>query len=79
MKIVVAGPGCGRCHATEKNVHDACKALGLDADISHVFDVKRFRDLGVRVTPAVIIDGVIMVSGKIPSVDELKIIISAEA
>ncbi|MCX5828144.1 MAG: thioredoxin family protein [Deltaproteobacteria bacterium] len=78
MKIVVAGPGCGRCHATEKNVKDACKELGIEADISHEFDVKRFRDLGVRVTPAVIIDGVIMVSGKIPSVDELKKIISGE-
>ena len=79
MKIVVAGPGCGRCHATEKNVNDACNELGIDADISHIFDVKRFMDLGVRVTPAVIIDGVIMVSGRIPSVDELKKIISAEA
>jgi len=79
MKIVVAGPGCGRCHATEKNVNDACNELCIDADISHIFDVKRFMDLGVRVTPAVIIDGVIMVSGRIPSVDELKKIISAEA
>ena len=43
MKIIVAGPGCGRCHATEKNVQEACKELSLDADISHEFDVKRFR------------------------------------
>ena len=78
MKIVVAGPGCGRCHATEKNVTDACAALGIDADISHEFDVRRFRDLGVRVTPAVIIDGVMVVAGKIPSVEELKAIIAAE-
>ncbi|MBP8980041.1 MAG: TM0996/MTH895 family glutaredoxin-like protein [Syntrophobacterales bacterium] len=78
MKIVVAGPGCGRCHVTEKNVTDACAVLGIDADISHEFDVRRFRDLGVRVTPAVIIDGVIVVAGKIPSVEELKAIIVAE-
>ncbi len=78
MKIVVAGPGCGRCHATEKNVTDACATLGIDAYISHEFDVRRFRDLGVRVTPAVIIDGVIVVAGKIPSVEELKAIIAAE-
>ncbi len=78
MKIVVAGPGCGRCHATEMNVRDACTALENDADISHEFDVRKFRDLGVRVTPAVIIDGVIVVAGKIPSVEELKAIITAE-
>jgi len=78
MKIIVAGPGCGRCHATEKNVQEACKELSLDADISHEFDVKRFRDLGVRVTPSVIVDGVIMISGRIPSVDELKKMLSTE-
>ncbi|MFB3925714.1 MAG: thioredoxin family protein [Syntrophales bacterium] len=76
MKIVVAGPGCARCHATEKNVIDACAALDLAADITHEFDVKAFRNLGVRVTPAVIVDGKIVVSGKIPTVDELKAILS---
>jgi len=76
MKIVVAGPGCARCHATEKNVIDACAALDLAADISHVFDVLEFRKLGVRVTPAVIVNGDIVVSGKIPTVEELKKILS---
>jgi len=76
MKIVVAGPGCARCHATEKNVIDACAALDLAADITHEFDVKAFRNLGVRVTPAVIVDGKIVISGKIPTVDELKTILS---
>ena len=42
MKIIVAGPGCGRCHATEKNVKEAAKALNLQADITHEFDVKGF-------------------------------------
>jgi small redox-active disulfide protein 2 len=76
MKIVVAGPGCGRCHATEKNVIDACAALNLAADVSHVFDVKEFRKLGVMLTPAVIVDGKIVVSGKIPTVDDLKKILT---
>ncbi len=76
MKIIVAGPGCARCHATEKNVIDACAALDLSADISHEFDVKAFRELGVRVTPAVIVDGKILITGKIPTVDELKKILA---
>jgi len=76
MKIQVAGPGCARCHATEKNVIDACAALDLAADVSHVFDVLEFRKLGVRVTPAVLVDGKIVVSGKIPTVEELKKIFS---
>ncbi len=76
MKIIVAGPGCARCHATEKNVREAAKALNLDADIAHEFDVKAFRTLGVRVTPAVLVDGQIVVSGHIPTVDELKTVLS---
>ena len=72
MKIIVAGPGCARCHATEKNVIEASEALNLQTDISHEFDVKSFRNLGVKLTPAVVVDGKIIVSGHIPTVDELK-------
>lgn len=78
MKIIVAGPGCARCHATEKNVRDAVKALNLQADVTHEFDVKNFRNLGVKVTPAVLVDGKIVISGKIPTVDELKDILAGK-
>jgi small redox-active disulfide protein 2 len=57
---------------TEKNVFDACAELTLAADISHVTDRKQIQDLGVWTTPAVIVDGKIVVSGRIPSVPELK-------
>ena len=72
MKIVVAGPGCPRCHMTEKNVRDACAEMGLTADISHVFDFKEFIKLGVIMTPSVIVDGKIVTSGRVPTVEELK-------
>ncbi len=76
MKIQVAGPGCPRCQMTEKNVINACAALNLAADVSHVYDRQEFQKLGVWFTPAVIVDGKIVVSGKIPSVGELKKILS---
>jgi len=76
MNIIVAGPGCGRCHATEKIVVDACAALNLAANVSHEFNVKEYFKLGVRLTPAVIVDGKVVVSGKIPTVDEMKKILS---
>jgi small redox-active disulfide protein 2 len=72
MRIQIAGPGCPRCQMTEKNVFNACAELNLAADISKVADLKAIRDLGVWTTPAVIIDGKIVVSGRIPSVPELK-------
>lgn len=76
MKIQVAGPGCPRCFATEKNVRDACAQLNLSADISHNFNVKEFAKLGVMMTPAVIVNGKVVVSGRIPTVEELKKILS---
>jgi len=57
---------------TEKNVINACAELSLTADISHVTEMKMIRDLGVWTTPAVIVDGKIVVSGKVPTVPELK-------
>lgn len=72
MKIQVAGPGCPRCHEAEKNVREACAQLNLSADISHIYDVKEIAKLGVVFTPAVIVNGKIVTSGKIPTVEELK-------
>lgn len=72
MKIQVAGPGCPRCLTTEKNVFNACAELDLAADITHVFDVRQYAALGVRMTPAVVVDGQVVVSGRVPTVEELK-------
>jgi small redox-active disulfide protein 2 len=72
MKIQVAGPGCGRCQTTEKHVRDAVQELRLQADVTHVLDVREYARLGVRLTPAVIVDGRIVCSGKVPTVEEVK-------
>jgi small redox-active disulfide protein 2 len=72
MKIIVAGPGCARCQAAEKNVFNACAELNLDADITPVHEVRSIAALGVMATPAVLVDGTIVASGKVHSVEELK-------
>ena len=72
MKIQVAGPGCEKCHETERNVRDACEQLNVNAEILHVSDIKDITKLGVLFTPAVIVNGKIVFSGKLPSVEELK-------
>lgn len=76
MKIEVVGPGCYRCIATEKNVNEAVKQLGIEAEVAHVYDVAEFAKKGVMFTPAVIVDGQVKVSGKIPTVDEIKKILA---
>ncbi len=77
MKIEIAGPGCYRCVETEKNVKEAVEQLGIQAQVSHIHDVAEFSKKGVVMTPAVIVDGKIVTSGKVPAVDELKNILSA--
>jgi len=72
MKIQIAGPGCPNCQNTERNVIDACAALELAAEISHMTNIADILDLGVMRTPAVVIDGEVVISGRVPTVSELK-------
>jgi small redox-active disulfide protein 2 len=72
MKIQIAGPGCPNCQNTERNVVNACAELDFAADVSHVTNIADILDLGVMRTPAVVIDGEVVLSGRVPTVSELK-------
>lgn len=76
MKIKIAGPGCGRCQATEKVVHEVLQQLNLAVDVEHVYDIREYSKLGVTLSPAVLIDGKIVFSGRVPTADELKKILA---
>jgi small redox-active disulfide protein 2 len=75
-RIIIAGPGCKRCITTEENVKKAVVELQIDASVEHMYDPKEFVKLGVMITPAVIVDGKILVAGKVPTVEELKQLLS---
>ena len=77
MEIKVIGPGCARCHELHRRVINACAALDLDADIQYITDIKRFPELGVIFTPALLVDGVMAVQGKLPELEELKALLTA--
>ena len=76
MIIEVCGMGCPRCQATEKNALQALKELGMkpgeDAMVTEIKDVKQISARGVIITPAVVIDGVKVCEGRIPSAEEMK-------
>lgn len=76
MTIAVAGMGCPRCKMTKQNILEACKALNVEAEVTQIEDPKEFAKMGVRITPAVIINGMVVFSGKVPTVEELKEILS---
>jgi len=75
MKIQILGSGCPKCRQTEANARQAIKNLGIEADIEKVTDINQIIDFGVTVTPALVVDGEVKFSGKIPSVEEIESIL----
>ncbi|HET7202273.1 MAG TPA: thioredoxin family protein [Steroidobacteraceae bacterium] len=72
MKIQILGSGCSKCRSLTAITEQAAHDLGLEYDLEKVTDVKRYPDFGVMFTPALVVDGVVKVSGKVPSLDEAK-------
>jgi small redox-active disulfide protein 2 len=72
MKIVVYGPGCARCHETERVVRHVVEQLGVSAEVQKVTDFRAMAEAGVVATPAVSIDGVLKIAGRIPRSEEVR-------
>jgi small redox-active disulfide protein 2 len=76
MKIQILGTGCPKCRKTYENAEQAIGELGIPADLEKVESIKDIMSFDVMVTPAVAIDGKVKVSGRVPSVDDIKAYIS---
>jgi len=76
-KIEILGTGCAKCEKLEEMVRIAVQETGIDANIGHVKDMKKIMTYGVLATPALVIDGQVKTSGKIPSLEEIKRLIAA--
>jgi small redox-active disulfide protein 2 len=71
MKIEVLGTGCPKCNKLEAMAGSAADKLGVPYDMEHVKDIGEIVKRGVMVTPALSIDGRIVVSGRLPTEVEL--------
>ena len=71
MKIEVLGTGCKKCNMLEAATKAAADKLGIQYELLHVKDLGKIAAYGVMMTPALVIDGKVKVSGKIPSEGEL--------
>ena len=71
MRIQVAGPGCPKCHALAVHAGVAVKSLGLDVPVETIEDPKEISALGVMTTPALVLDGRVVSSGKVLSSAEI--------
>lgn len=76
MEIKVLGSGCKNCKILEENTKKAVEALSLDAAIVKVTDMKEIIGYGVMRTPALVVDGTVKVMGRVPSLEEIKELLS---
>ena len=71
MKIEILGMGCPKCKTLYENALTAVKELGIDVEVVKVEDMYKITGYGVMITPALVIDGVVKVAGKVPASQEI--------
>ena len=71
MEIKVIGEGCEKCDKLYENTCLAVKELGLEASIDKVEDLMDIVRLGVMTTPSVMVDGKLIISGRVPKVKDI--------
>ncbi len=79
MKIEVLGPGCAKCNQLEATTRTAADKLGLPYELSHVKEIREFARYGVMFTPALVVDGKVVVAGKVPSEAEITKLLTTAA
>ncbi len=71
-KLQVLGTGCTKCMTLAANIEVAAKELGIAYELEKVTDLKRIMTFGVMLTPALVVDGVVKVVGKVSTPEEIK-------
>ncbi len=76
MQIKVLGTGCKKCNELEQATREAVKTLNINATIEKEEDMMNIMAYGVNNTPALVVDGKVVVSGRIPNQKDLKELLS---
>ena len=78
MDIKVLGTGCAKCQSLEKTVKEVVSALKLDVKVEEIKDMKKIMQYPILMTPGLVINDKVVMSGKVPSKAEVeRLIISA--
>jgi small redox-active disulfide protein 2 len=76
MQIKILGSGCHKCKTLEKLTREVVEKNGIDATITKVEDIVEIMKYGIMATPAMVVDEKVMIRGRVPSSDEIKIILT---
>jgi len=78
MKLEVLGSGCANCQKLMAVTEEAVRDLGVaDAEVIKVEDFAKIMTYGVMSTPALVIDGKVVLSGKVPSKAEVSSLVTS--
>ena len=72
MDIKVLGPGCAKCQSLEKTVKEVVAALKLDIKVEEIKDIKKIMQYPILMTPGLVINEKVVMSGKVPSKAEVE-------
>lgn len=72
MRIEVFGTGCPKCNMLEANVRKVLKELGVKAEVVKVTSIDEMVERGLMAMPALVMDGELVVAGRVPSVAEIR-------
>lgn len=75
-KLEVLGPGCAKCGKLAELTAKAVADLGIECEVVKVTDLNEILSRHIMLTPALVVDGVVKCTGRIPSIDELKTLIA---
>ena len=75
-RIEILGTGCAKCNKLEELAKQAADEMGIAYEVSKVKEINKIMEYGVMITPALVVNGVVKSAGKLPSLDEIKKLIS---
>lgn len=67
MEIKVLGPGCPNCLRLENLCKEVVEELGIEARVEKITDLNEFGKYGVMLTPGLVVNGKVLLQGKLPT------------
>jgi small redox-active disulfide protein 2 len=72
MNILILGTGCAKCKSLEKVTREVVDEMKLDATVTKVEDIVEIMSFGVMTTPALVVDGKVLLKGYVPGAKEIR-------
>lgn len=75
MEIKILGTGCPKCKQLEQNINEAIKDINMEVIVTKIDEIDKIINYGVIRTPGLVINEKVVLSGRVPSINEIKEII----